>query len=303
MEAPSNKNILVTGISGFTGKHLETYLTSKGFTVFGTVIDIPKKETHFSCDILNEDAILEVLEKVRPAYIINLAAISFVAENNKENIYKVNVFGALNLLNAVEKLDYVPQKIVMISSATVYGNIEGELFETFCPQPVNHYGNSKLVMENMVKTFFDRQNIIITRPFNYTGIHQEEKFLIPKIIEHYAKGLKKIALGNIDVYREFNDIGFVVETYTKLLTSEVKSEIVNICSGAAINIKKILKTMDELSGYTMEVEVNPAFIRKNEIVMLKGSAEKLSSFISFSNSKYSIENTLTKMYNHKILKN
>ena len=106
MEAPSNKNILVTGISGFTGKHLETYLTSKGFTVFGTVIDIPKKETHFSCDILNEDAILKVLVKVRPNYIINLAAISFVAANNKENIYKVNVFGALNLLNAIDKLDY-----------------------------------------------------------------------------------------------------------------------------------------------------------------------------------------------------
>ena len=299
MEVLFKKNILITGIDGFTGHHLESYLEKKGYYVYGTVIDIPKKKNHFSCDLLDEYSFLKILKSVKPNYIINLAAISFVASKNKENIYKVNVFGALNVLSTIDKLDYVPEKIIMVSSAAVYGNIEGALREDLCPKPVNHYGNSKLVMENMIKAYFNRQNIIITRPFNYTGIGQKDFFLIPKIVSHYTKGLEEIELGNIDVFREFNDVDLIVESYEKLLISTIKSEIVNICSGNALNIKKVIALMDDLAGYKMKVVINPDFIRENEISILKGSPEKLNSFINLSNNKFSIEKTLIKMFEYK----
>ena len=77
-----------------------------------------------------------MLNKVKPHYVIHLAAISFVASKNQQNIYTVNVFGTINLLNAIEKLNYSLNKILVASSATVYGNIEGELNETMCPGPV-----------------------------------------------------------------------------------------------------------------------------------------------------------------------
>lgn len=298
MEAPSKKKVFITGINGFTGVHLEKYLLEKGFEVFGTTLRKTENPRHLPCDILEEDALSDILKTIKPEYIVHLAAVSFVASKDEQNIYNVNIFGTLNLLKAVDKLDYIPSKILIASSAAVYGNIEGELHETLCPQPVNHYGNSKLVMENMTKAYFNKQNIILTRPFNYTGIGQESHFLVPKIISHFKEKKLDIALGNIDVYREFNDVDYVIECYSKLLLSNLKSDIINVCSGKALNIKHIISTMENLANYKINVSINLEFIRKNEIKILIGSNKKLISVIGDFSSNYNIENTLKKIYTH-----
>lgn len=296
MEVLSKEKILITGINGFTGVHLEKHLLKKGFEVYGTTLRETGNPRHFSCDISNEEALFDILKTIKPKCIIHLAAISFVASKNKQNIYNVNIFGTINLLEAIHKLNYIPNKILIASSAAVYGNIEGELDESMCPKPVNHYGNSKLVMENMVKAYFDKQNIIITRPFNYTGIGQESHFLIPKIISHFKEKKTEIALGNIDVYREFNDIDYVIECYTKLMTSNLRSETINVCSRKTVNIKHIISVMEKIANYKINVTVNPEFVRKNEIKMLRGSNKKLISVIGDFSEKYKIKNTLTKMF-------
>lgn len=296
MEGVSNKKVFITGITGFTGKHLEKHLSSQGFVVFGTTMTKPKANNHYFCDILNKQSLFETLNKVKPDYIIHLAAISFVASKNLQKMYEVNIFGTLNLIEAIQKLDIIPQKILIASSAAVYGNIEGELSEENCPQPVNHYGNSKLVMENMVKQYFDKLNIIIVRPFNYTGVGQEAHFLIPKIVSHYKENKEKIELGNIDVYREFNDVNFIVRCYSKLLFSDVKSEILNVSTGNALNIKKILGIMESIAGYEIKVKINPKFVRKNEIKLLKGSPKKLYTLLDDFINEYSIDKTLLDMY-------
>lgn len=296
MEVLSKEKVFITGITGFTGKHLENYLKDFGYDVYGSVLAPSDFKNHFSCDILNENSLFEILSKIKPDYIIHLAAISFVASKNQQNIYNVNLFGTLNLLEAIQKLEYKPKKVLIASSAAVYGNIEGELNEEMCPQPVNHYGNSKLVMENMTKAYFEKQSIIIMRPFNYTGIGQENNFLIPKIVSHFKENKKEIELGNIDVYREFNNVDFVVRCYTKLMISNIKSEIVNVCSGHAINIKKIIHIMENIAGYTIKVKINPEFVRKNEIKMLKGSSKKISSIVGEFNDDFNIKDTLKGMY-------
>jgi len=296
MEAPFKEKVFITGINGFTGKHLEKHLTEKGFQVYGSTLDETSEANHFKCDILNEEALFDVLNKVKPNYVIHLAAISFVASKNQQNIYTVNVFGTINLLNAIEKLEYSLNKILVASSATVYGNIEGELNETMCPKPVNHYGNSKLVMENMIKPYFEKLNIIITRPFNYTGVGQESHFLIPKIVSHYKLGKEKIELGNIDVLREFNDVNFVIRSYTELMLSNACSEIVNVCTGNAINIKDVLAAMSDIAGYTIKVSINPMFVRPNEIKVLKGSSKKMINIVGDFTNELHIEDTLKEMY-------
>jgi nucleoside-diphosphate-sugar epimerase len=264
--------------------------------VYGSTLDETNVSNHFKCDILSENALFDVLNKVKPNYVIHLAAVSFVASKNQENIYTVNVFGTINLLNAIKKLDYSLNKILIASSATVYGNVEGELNETMCPRPVNHYGNSKLVMENMIKPYFETLNIIISRPFNYTGVGQEPHFLVPKIVSHYKLGKEKIELGNIDVLREFNDVNFVVKTYAELMLSNTCSEIVNVCSGNAISINDILNAMSTIAGYTIKVEINPKFVRPNEIKILKGCTKKTTNIVGDFTDSFNIEQTLKRMY-------
>src|SRR5690606_8074924 len=145
------------------------------------------------------------------------------------------------------------------------------------------------------KAYFNNQNIIITRPFNYTGIGQENHFLIPKIVTHYKERKEEIELGNIDVFREFNDVNFVIKCYTELLFSNVKSEIVNVCTGNELSINDILEIANQIVGYKIKVKVNPEFIRKNEVKILKGSVNKMRSIIGDFTKEYKIEGTLKQM--------
>lgn len=293
---PRSNKVLITGINGFTGVHLEKYLVKQGFNVYGTVIDVPKQKNHLQCDITNKEQAGTVVSAVNPDYVIHIAAISFVGESNASLIYNVNVMGTENILQALVENDIKPKKVILASSATVYGNQRKEILdESMCPAPVNHYGISKLAMEHIASNYFDDFDIIITRPFNYTGIGQESHFLIPKIVDHFKEGKKEIELGNIHVAREFNDISYVIDVYHRLLHSDAKAAIVNLSSNHPIKLLDVIEMMQKIAGYEIEIKINSAFVRPNEIRSLAGSTEKLSRIIDIPIS-YSLENTLTGMY-------
>ncbi len=297
MKPDSHSNtVLITGINGFTGIHLEKYLTKQGFNVFGTVTNEPKQKKHLQCDITRKDQVDTVIEAVKPDYLIHIAAISFAAESNASLIYDVNVIGTENILMSLAYHKATLKKIVLASSATVYGNQGKEVLdESMCPRPVSHYGCSKLSMEYMASNYYDTFDIIITRPFNYTGKGQEGHFLIPKIMKHFKERKKEIELGNINVAREFNDIHYVIEVYYKLLLSNAKSTIVNLSTNTPVTLLEVIQMMQEIAGYELKVKINPLFVRPNEIYSLAGSTEKLKSIIDIP-PVYSLKNTLVKMY-------
>ena len=162
-------------------------------------------------------------------------------------------------------------KVLVASSANIYGTPNVEVIdEAILPSPVNHYATSKLAMECMVRTMFSKLPIVITRPFNYTGVGQNEQFLIPKIIGHFKRSEKVIELGNLDVSRDFSDVRDVVASYVTLLMSKAESVVVNICSGRATSLREIITKIEALTGYDIEVRVNPVFVRANEIARLRG---------------------------------
>jgi len=290
------KKVLITGIDSFTGIHLSSYLLNLGYDVYGTSF-IQNSRKIYKCDITKKDDISMVIGTVKPDFIVHLSGISFAAHGNNEDFYKVNTIGTINILDVLIELDIVPEKIVIASSATVYGNQGIEILdESLCPKPANHYGASKYAMECLVRNYFSKLPIIISRPFNYTGIGQEKHFLIPKIVSHFKEHKTKIELGNIDVSREFNDIGFVCKVYKKLLESNVKSEVVNIASNRGIKLLDVIDIMSNIAGYDIAVEVNPAFVRKDEIQNLTGSTKKLFTLIGNIQHK-SFSETLKDMYN------
>ena len=80
------------------------------------------------------------------------------------------------------------------------------------------------------------------------------------------------------------------------MLSITRSEIVNVCSGNAISINDILNAMSTIAGYTINVEVNPKFVRPNEIRVLKGSTKKMTHIIGDFTNDFNIKHTLKKMY-------
>lgn len=291
-----SERILITGISGFTGFWLAKALRDLGHEVHGTTITPIENAHEHTCDLRDIQAIRDLTNAIRPSYVIHLAAVSFVNEENISLMYDVNVIGTCNLLDALCELGTHVKKVILASSATVYGDqYEEILHEKMCPKPKNHYGCSKLSMEHMATTYYQKLPIIIARPFNYTGIKQEEHFVIPKIVSHFKTWKSTIELGNLNVYREFNDINYVVDVYCKLLFSNITHETINICSGRVISLQEVLMTMQKIAAYNINIEVNNRFVRQNEIESLRGSTDKLKELLG-DIPQIAFETTLKTMY-------
>jgi nucleoside-diphosphate-sugar epimerase len=273
---------LVTGASGFTGRYLVEKLLGRGHTVIETTAsrDEPETPTRLRLDITSPEGCRRVIETARPDYIVHLAAISFVGHSDPLDFYRVNVLGTLNLLEACDAVGHTPRKVLIASSANVYGNVTGDAIdESFPLTPVNHYAASKAAMEAMVRTWFERLPILIVRPFNYTGRGQASNFLVPKIVEHFARRAPSIELGNIDVARDFSDVRYVASAYEALLDSDTASETVNVCTGTPYTLRSILSAASELTGHEIEVRINPAFVRKTDVKVLAGSPAKLRTLV------------------------
>ena len=288
--------VLLTGANGFTGKYVRAELEAAGYTVVGALVGASRGPYEVTLDVTSPDNCRRVMEKVRPDYLVHLAAISFVQHADADAFYRVNVIGTINLLQAMADARLSPRRVLVASSANVYGNATaGVIAESQPPQPVNHYAVSKLAMEFMVKTWSDRLPIVITRPFNYTGVGQEPHFLVPKIMSHFVQRAPVIELGNLDVERDFSDVRMVAQAYRGLLEQDCAGQTVNICSGRPYSLRAILETMQQIAGYDIDVRVNPAFVRQSEVKTLVGSPDKLRALVS-NLQVFPLEETLRWMY-------
>jgi len=261
--------VLVTGLNGFTGQYLKTELEANGHVVIGLQAD------------LNEyDAIAAEVRQIQPEAVVHLAGVAFVGHGDTNAFYQVNLLGTRNLLSSLaEHASYV-RAVLLASSANVYGNrSEGILAESALPDPANDYAVSKLAMENMARLWADRLPLFITRPFNYTGIGQDDKFLIPKIVAHFRENKKVIELGNLDVSRDFGDVRSVSEAYRKLMEACPVGETINVCSGNAYTLREVIGLCEKITGQQIEVQVNPDFVRANEVRVLAGDNSRLRQLI------------------------
>jgi GDP-6-deoxy-D-talose 4-dehydrogenase len=287
------KKVLITGYRGFTGRYVAARLREQGAEVLGLVRGEARGPYEMSADLSAGDNLAEGISAFGPSHVVHLAAVAFVGHSDTKAFYDVNLFGTLRLLETLATLATPPERVLIASSANVYGTPGVEVIgESVCPGPVNHYANSKLAMEHMVRTWMDRLPIVIARPFNYTGVGQDEKFLIPKIVAHFKRRASVIELGDLDVERDFSDVRDVAEAYVRLLDSDgAVGQAVNICSGTAQALCSVLDMAADISGHRLEVRVNPAFVRANEVPRLLGDNAKLFELTGFKPS-IPLEDTL-----------
>lgn len=272
--------VLLTGARGFTGAYMKQELADAGLRVIGTTMHAPAAADELVMDVASSDDCRRVIESIRPDYIVHLAAISFVQHPDPVDFYRANVVGTSNLLQACTDVGHVPTKILLASSGHVYGSVKEAVFREDDPlNPMNHYATSKVAMELMARNWFERLPILIARPFNYTGIHQPSQFLVPKIVQHFRDRAPVIELGNLDVARDFSDVRTVVSAYRALLESPDAGQIVNVCSGSGYALRDIIESLQDIAGYEIRIEVNPLFVRPNEVRSLIGSTEKLRRLV------------------------
>jgi GDP-6-deoxy-D-talose 4-dehydrogenase len=292
---------LITGINGFTGKYLADELRSTGYEVFGLGFGVVAKNDKdiFACDLYDKIPLANIVGQVKPDVVIHLAAIAFAAHDDIEAIYRTNLIGTRNLIESVADCCGADASILIASSANIYGNATAEIIvEEVLPAPANDYAVSKLAMEYVAKLWADKLRITIVRPFNYTGVGQSINFLLPKLVDHFKRRAPFIELGNIEVVRDFSDVRTVVNCYRRLLQRDsgfISGDAFNICSGVGHSLLDAIEMMREISGHALEIRINPAFVRANEVKQLVGSRAKLEEAIGKVDG-ISLRDTLRWMY-------
>ena len=275
---------LVTGIEGFTGRFVKAELEAHGHDVVG-----------LKSNLTDAEAVANEISNLQPEAVIHLAGLAFVAEDNANAFYDVNLVGTRNLLAALAKHAENVSSILITSSANVYGNVKGGVLdENVTPNPSNDYAVSKLAMEYMSRLWRDKLPLCIVRPFNYTGVGQDERFLIPKIVKHFINKEPVIELGNLEVWREFGDVRTVATIYRLLVENCPVGETFNVCTGQTYSLKEVITLCEKLTRHKIDIKVNPAFIRENEVRELKGDNGRLKKWVE-NIPAYTFEETLSWM--------
>jgi GDP-4-dehydro-6-deoxy-D-mannose reductase len=271
------ERVLVTGDQGFVGRHaLRQWPTAVGLSAL--VAD---------ADIRNKASLVECLRNYQPNAVVHLAALSFVPDSfrSPEATFEVNFLGTLRLLEALAETGF-NGRFLFVGSGDAYGLVPVAALpirEDFLLRPRNPYAVSKVAAEALCYQWSQTGpfEVVMARPFNHIGPGQEPTF----VISDFARQVAQIAagvhppllqVGDIDVTRDFTDVGDVLRAYALLLAHGHSGESYNVCSGVERSVRSLLESLLELAGVEAKIVNDPARMRPTEQPRVYGSHEKLS---------------------------
>lgn len=275
-----NKKILITGVSGFVGGYLLDFLKKdKNNIFFGTYYF--DKDTEYlkdkvrltKIDLKNEKEVDGLMAEVKPDFVYHLAAFtspkdSFSSPN--ETVLN-NISSQINILEAVKNHNLKKTKILVVSSAEVYGNVGKKdlpIDEKTDFNPTNPYAVSKLAQDFLGRQYFLAYGlkIIRVRPFNHIGPGQSPKFAVAAFARKIAeieKGKRPpvVSVGNLEAKRDFTDVRDVVRAYALLMDKGKEGEVYNIGSGTSHKMLDILNKLISFSNVKVKVETDKSLFR------------------------------------------
>lgn len=285
---------LIIGGGGFVGQYLAEHLIGeRGWKTALTklpkeTVSIPDCEV-YNLDILDPDAVLALLVRLKPDVIFHLAAQSSVAYSwkNPQLTVEINIHGCLNVLDAVRQLPGYQPQILLIGSGEEYGTLPSNVTlvsEETPVHPGNPYAISKAA-QNSFGTLYAKSygmRIVMVRAFNHVGPGQAPQFVVSDFCKQAAEiALGKrppvIRVGNLSAVRDFTDVRDVVRAYSALAEHGRAGETYNIGSGRGIAIQEILERVIRLSGAEITVEVDAAKLRPVEIPVIRADIAKLQA--------------------------
>ena len=287
--------VLITGITGFVGRHLRALLRPPEYSVFGTSYPdrpLPNESDVFFLDMRWEREVYDVVKDVKPEAVYHLAALSNVGQSweRRRETLETNLLGTLYLLEAVKKFA-ARARVLFVSSSDVYG-FGGDggssgpriLSERDGFHIANPYAFSKLASELLSDFYVRIENldVVTTRSFPHTGPGQVSDFVCSDWARQIARiereGVEPvIRVGNLACERDYSDVRDTVRAYALLIQKGRRGEMYNVCSGRGISLRRILDFLLSLTDVKIRVEVDPQRLRKVDIPVLVGNNSKLRS--------------------------
>ena len=284
--------VLISGITGFLGRHLACSLLADGHTVWGFSNELgdsmPQAQVK-ALDLLDADALTDYVRAAAPDAVFHLGGLSHVGASfgRPGDYFRVNVVGTRNLLRAVAVA--CPEggskaRIVVASSAEVYGAVpedEQPIGEDRALDPRSPYAMTKAATELLALD----AGAIVTRSFNIVGPGQARIFALPS----FARQLACIAharaagaavdgvlrVGDLSPRRDFTPVDDAIVAYRILLDHGVPGKIYNIARGRTLSIAEILDRLCAVAGVEVEIRREESRVRAVDMPLLCGDSTRL----------------------------
>jgi GDP-4-dehydro-6-deoxy-D-mannose reductase len=281
--------VWVTGAGGFVGRHLVRELARRGHEVIALMRSarpLDGAAEWVELDLMSQDRLPSLLERLRPEGVIHLAAQSHVRTSWEQpaETFGVNTIGTIHLLTALRTA--VPSaKLLTVGSSEEYG-LAGKSGEPLTEEhpclPQNPYATSKLAMGQIALQLARQEglDVVHVRSFNHFGPGQREGFVVSDFCSQIARierGLQPpvLRVGDLSAKRDFTAVSDVVEAYALLLERDVEPGVYNVCSERPRSIQSVLDRLLTLAKVPIRVETDPARLRPSEVPLFVGSAEKI----------------------------
>ncbi len=281
------KRVLITGVSGFAGSFLAEYLLSLNYDIVGTIYsDTSSRDNIHSIEnkikvvvvnLLNKERTLKVIEQTKPEAIFHLAAIASPAYSfkNPEETIMNNITAQINLLEGVRLASLNTCRVLIISSADIYGRVDSSqlpIDEDTPLLPDSPYAVSKIAQDYLGLEYFITygMHIVRVRPFNHIGPRQSPDFVISafaKKIAEIEKGKMTpvLRVGNLEAKRDFTDVRDMVTAYLLAIEKCEPGQAYNIGSGVSHKISEMLKKLLSLSQTHIKIETDQSLFRLGDV--------------------------------------
>lgn len=278
------KTVLVTGADGFIGSHLVEQLLKEGFHVralvqynslgsWGWIDGLLSDRLEVIGGDITDSSVCELICK-NISHIYHLAALiaipySYMATNSYIN---TNITGTLNLCKAA--LNNGVTSFIQTSTSEVYGTaIYTPIDERHTLQAQSPYSASKIGSDAIAYSMYTSFNLPlkIIRPFNVFGPRQSARAVIPTIISQILRGEKKIKLGDVTTFRDFNYVKNTCNAFIRLQSlNDGFGEVFNVGSGEAYSVKDIAYKIADKLNVKIEIEQDSSRMRPeaSEVRML-----------------------------------
>ncbi|GIF25435.1 GDP-4-dehydro-6-deoxy-D-mannose reductase [Actinoplanes tereljensis] len=276
---------LVTGATGFAGAHLMEALRQSGEAeAYGTSLSGSADGHIRQTDLTDYDAVVALLDELRPETIFHLAAFASPALSFKEPVVAVTSTLAMqiNLFQACLALRIKP-RIVVVSSGQIYGMSDAARLPLDESTPLDlpsPYAVAKVGQENLVSMYAKLGvESVIARPFNHIGPGQQPGYLVADLTKQIADlerdGGGVLRVGNLSSKRDFTDVRDVVRAYIQLAAKGTIGEVYNVCTGRSRSGQEILDLLLTASDAQIRTEPDPARMRPADVPDLRGDATKI----------------------------
>jgi GDP-4-dehydro-6-deoxy-D-mannose reductase len=276
--------VLITGAAGFAGSHLADHLKEHGHELMGVgrTPESPVDFDYVTLDLRDPQQVGETFKRFKPDWIAHLAADASVGQSWKDpaGTMRNNFESTLSVLEAAGGAT-----VLAAGSGEIYGPPQKlPVDETHELRPQNPYAVSKASVDILGGFYTDAHDrrVVRTRAFNHFGPRQTDLYVVAafarQIVEAEQTGKSKVVVrtGNLDARRDFTDVRDVVRAYVLLLESGEPGAY-NICSGTSRSAADILAALAQESPLDVQHETDPARLRKNEVMEIRGSHDKLTS--------------------------